>query len=304
MPLSGTFDVLDFTEVLRLLGRQELTGRLHVRNRSYGANLFFEDGQVVGADQSEHQTAAVGGDVRGRLEEICFELLDSERGNFEFHPGRPGALPATTRLKVEGVLTRARKRLEDWHELQSVIPSLDLQPRLVVDLERTEVTIDRERWRLLTAIDGRRNLHAIGRALNLSDFDVCRVTRSLVDDGIVELDGRTTALAIAAAVSDAEAPPLTETVTTLNGKQALKAVPPSHAGEVPSKTITIPDVPPAVGRLSAGNYPGEDHATAEGTGSVADKAKGAKTEPIAGEGVGRRRRVVHIRSRLPKPEAD
>jgi hypothetical protein len=189
MPLQGTFDVLDFTEVLRLLARQQLTGRLHVRSRSFGANLFLEDGLLVGADHSEHQPAATAGDVRGRIEEVCFEMLEAERGGFEFHPGKPSTMPVTDRHRAETVLAQARKRLDEWHELQEAIPSLDLQPRLVLDLDAAEVTIDKERWRMLTAIDGRRNLRAIGRVLNLSDFDVCRVTKSLLADHVVELEG-------------------------------------------------------------------------------------------------------------------
>lgn len=195
MPLQGTFDVLSFSEILRLLSRQSLTGRLHLRSRSYGANLFFEDGALVGADQSEHQAAAAAGDVRNRLEEICFELLEADRGSFEFQPGTPTALPGAVRLKVETVLTRARKRLEEWQVLSERVPSLDVQPRLVADLDASEVTLDKQRWKLLTVVDGRRNLRTIGRILNLSDFDVCRILVDLLDAGVVELDGAAAVLA-------------------------------------------------------------------------------------------------------------
>ncbi|MHB1533841.1 MAG: DUF4388 domain-containing protein, partial [Acidimicrobiales bacterium] len=195
MPLQGSFDVLNFAETLRLVARQQLTGRLHVRSRNFAANLFFEDGALTGADQSEHQAAANAGDVRGRLEEICFGMLDSERGTFEFQPGRASSQPEITRHKVETVLGRARKRLEEWHRMQEFIPSLEVQPRLVTDLDRGQVTLDQERWRMLTAVDGRRNLRAIGRILNLSDFDVCRVLKGLLDEGVVDLEGRAAALA-------------------------------------------------------------------------------------------------------------
>ena len=56
-----------------------MSGRLHVRGRSFAANLFFADGMIVGADQSEHQAAAIAGDVAQRAQEICFELLDADR---------------------------------------------------------------------------------------------------------------------------------------------------------------------------------------------------------------------------------
>lgn len=188
MPLQGTFDILDFTEILHLLGGRGVTGRLHLRSRSITANLFFEEGSLVGADQSEHQPAAATGDVRGRLEEVCFELLDADRGSFEFQPGKPTSLPGAVRLKVDTVLSRARTRLDEWRALTERVPSLDVHPRVVTDLDTSEVTLDKERWRMLTAIDGRRNLRAIGRTLNLSDFEACRLLVDLLDAGVADID--------------------------------------------------------------------------------------------------------------------
>lgn len=189
MPLQGTFDVLDFAGTLRLLARQRLSGKLHVRTRTFASNLFFEDGALVGADYSDHHPAAFAGDVRSRLEEICFEMLEAVRGTFEFQPGQPPH-SGSAGHDVETVLARARQRLDDWHGLQKVIPSLQAQPHLVVALDRAEITINQERWRLLTLVDGRRNLRTIGRILGVSDFDVSRVTKGLLDEGIVELNGR------------------------------------------------------------------------------------------------------------------
>lgn len=297
MPLSGTFDVLDFSEVLRLLARQHLTGRLHVRSRSYGANLFLEEGALVGADQSEHQAAAASGDVRGRLEEICFEMLDAERGSFEFQLGRPTAVPGAGRLRIDTVLARARRRLQQWQELQEAIPSLELQPRLAEDLSATEITIDQERWRMLTVIDGRRNLRAIGRSLGLSDFDVCRLVKGLIDDGVVELDGRAAALAsagrepvptvpgpdpavvrervrVTAAVTEVPA----DTPPGEVGPPATPAAPSEGAGDVGAPAAAAPEVADAPGQPDDG---------------------GADDDEAGGRG---RRRLVRIRPRTHRPE--
>jgi len=86
MPLNGTFDVLDFSSVMELLADRRMSGRLHLRGRSYTANLFFVDGVIVGADQSEHQAAGVAGDAAQRIQETCFELM-----------GRTGATSSSTR---------------------------------------------------------------------------------------------------------------------------------------------------------------------------------------------------------------
>ena len=52
MPLQGTFDVLDFGEVLLLLGSKRLSGRLHARSGGAAANLYFDDGYLTAADAS------------------------------------------------------------------------------------------------------------------------------------------------------------------------------------------------------------------------------------------------------------
>ena len=188
MPLQGTFDVLSFAEVLHLLGRNRMTGRLHLRSRSMGANVYIEDGQLVGADVGEHSTNSAA-DVQSRLEEICFELLEAERGSFEFTPDTVGMGPVTVNLEVDAVLAEARQRLVEWREIQVVIPSLDLHPRVVDSLPAEEVTLSRERWRMVTAMDGRRSIRAIARGIGFTEYDTCRMVKSLMDDGIVELIG-------------------------------------------------------------------------------------------------------------------
>lgn len=216
MPLQGSFDVLDFSAVLELIASHKMSGRLHVRGRSFAANMFFSDGYIVGADQSEHQAAAVAGDVGQRAQEVCFELLGTDRGNFEFHPGRSSAAGAS--ISVKEALEQARQRISEWQELQGLIPSLDVQPRLVTELDPGQVTLDREQWRVLTAVDGRRNLRSIGRALNLSDFEVCRAMRELLLAKVIELDLRSAGMA---GMIELETPLATEQVT-INGKRATR----------------------------------------------------------------------------------
>jgi hypothetical protein len=217
MPLQGTFDVLDFSSVLEMLATRQMSGRLHVRGRSFAANLFFVDGMIVGADQSEHQAAAVSGDVSQRVQEICFELLGADRGNFEFNPGRSNA-PGGTTISVTVAIDQARQRQAEWQELQALIPSLDVQPRLVTELDPGQVTLDREQWRVLTAVDGRRNLRSISRALNLSDFEVCQAMRELLSAKVIQMDLRPVGIP---GMGELEPPIATEHIT-INGKRATR----------------------------------------------------------------------------------
>jgi hypothetical protein len=78
--------------------------------------------------------------------------------------------------------------------------------------------LDREQWRVLTAVDGRRNLRSIGRALNLSDFEVCRAMRELLVARVIELDMRPAGIA---GMAETETPLATEHIT-INGKKATR----------------------------------------------------------------------------------
>ena len=220
MPLQGSFDVLDFSAVLEILASHNMTGRLHVRSRSFAANLFFADGQIVGADQSEHQAAAVAGDVTHRAAGDLFRIARHGQRQLRVPPGQAQRAVGRHRHDSCAALDDARQRLTEWQELQELIPSLDIQPRLVTELDPGQVTLDREQWRVLTAVDGRRNLRSIGRTLNMSDFEVCRAMRELLTAKVIEFDMRPAGMA---AISEIDIP-ATEQVT-INGKRATRLRP-------------------------------------------------------------------------------
>jgi hypothetical protein len=188
MSLQGSFDVLGFAEVLQLLERKRQSGRLHVRAGGLGGSIYLRDGHLVGAESGEHTVPTSGAEARTRLEELCFECLQSDRGGFEFQPQVNPPWPSQLSSPVESVLREARTRLIEWREIQAVIPSMEARPRVVDELVPEAVTLTRERWRLIAAIDGRRTVHRLARALGLGTFEVGRLLKSLVDDGIVTVD--------------------------------------------------------------------------------------------------------------------
>src|SRR5207248_9727495 len=86
--LQGSFELIGFGELATLLATKAETGRLHVRARSLGADLYLADGSFVGITLADEPAPASARAARQRLEEVCFELLSAERGTFEFHPGQ------------------------------------------------------------------------------------------------------------------------------------------------------------------------------------------------------------------------
>ncbi|MHB1924076.1 MAG: DUF4388 domain-containing protein [Acidimicrobiales bacterium] len=188
--LQGSFDTLDFPEVLGMLSRKRQSGKLRMHCGSAVVELYLAEGRLTHAESSDHGIPVRVADSRSRLEETCFEVLRWDHGSFEFHPN---AVPTSSRnldAPVDSVLSGARRRVEEWERVQLIIPSLDVQPRLVSELASPEVTVSRSSWRILAALDGRRNGLALARTLGLSHFELSFALAELVTAGLVEVSAR------------------------------------------------------------------------------------------------------------------
>ncbi|HVA43737.1 MAG TPA: DUF4388 domain-containing protein [Acidimicrobiales bacterium] len=188
--LQGSFDTFDFPEVLGMLSRKCQSGKLRMHCGSAVVELYLAEGRLTHAESSDHGIPVRVADSRPRLEETCFEVLRWDHGSFEFYPN---AVPSSGRnldAPVDSVLSGARRRVEEWERVQLIIPSLDVQPRLVSDLAAAEVTISRPSWRILAAVDGRRNGIALARTLGLSHFELSFALADLVSAGLVEVSTR------------------------------------------------------------------------------------------------------------------
>jgi hypothetical protein len=189
MTLQGSLDTFSIPDVLALLAQTRKTGALHVRGERGRGVLYFAGGRVCGAETGEDSGPVAEDGFDERLADVTFELLRNDSGTFEFEPDAQPVWPAAGEAEVTTVVAEAAARLEEWRTIEAVIPSMEVRPRLVDQLPSETVTIDRKRWRVLTAVDGRRRVSVIARVLEMSEFHLCRTLKLLVDAGIVELDG-------------------------------------------------------------------------------------------------------------------
>ncbi|HET9731218.1 MAG TPA: DUF4388 domain-containing protein [Acidimicrobiales bacterium] len=188
MPLAGTFDVLDFGEVLGLLSRQAATGRLQLRTVSMHGVIWLAEGRATAAEISSSAGSETRGKWRNQIEDICFDALRSPRGSFEFHPEDESNVPSGPRVRLETVLASGRRRLEMWQDVESVIHSFEAVPRMADSLSEEAVTLSQECWRVLVAVDGRRNVAALAKRLDIELLEFCQLLKPLVQSGAVVLD--------------------------------------------------------------------------------------------------------------------
>jgi hypothetical protein len=192
MALSGTLDTLSLPELCELLSGTGKTGALHVRAEAGQGVLWFTDGKVCAGEaggQTGPPPAGGSGDLLERLNDVCFELFRYTEGTFEFEPDRRPSWPAERSVDVSGLLSETERRMAEWREIIAVIPSIEARPRLVPEPPAGgPITLDATQWRVVTGIDGRRRVSALIRVLDGGEFTVCKVLRSLVQAGLVEIE--------------------------------------------------------------------------------------------------------------------
>lgn len=179
MALQGNIETFALQDVLRLLASTKKTGCLRLEGSRGEGTLLVQDGQLVGGAASEAPHADGPGDV-------LFELLRFKEGDFEFDAD--AAVDATAEpADVESCLTTAEEQLDEWKGIEAVVPSLGHWVELSSQLPGDDVTIDRDRWKVLVTIAGGISVGGLGDELEQGELPVSRNVRDLVDLGLVSV---------------------------------------------------------------------------------------------------------------------
>ncbi|MDQ1393374.1 MAG: resuscitation-promoting factor RpfA [Acidimicrobiaceae bacterium] len=174
MSLQGSFETIALRDVMALLASSNKSGELRVVGGHVEGRLWFDAGRLV---------ASKVGKTHDHVDAM-FELLRLTEGNFVFKDGveAPAHEDATP---VEPVVHEAEERLNEWHDIEAVVPSLEHRVRLIPDLPTPEVTLSAQEWRLVMAVALAATVHGALEEVGLSQFEGCRGIRRLVDAGLV-----------------------------------------------------------------------------------------------------------------------
>jgi hypothetical protein len=172
--LQGSFETIALSDVMALLAASNKSGELRVVGGQVEGRLWLQDGHLV---------ASKVGKAQGLVDAI-FELLRLTEGNFVFKDGAqaPEAGEATP---VDGVMREAEERLREWHDIVTVVPSVEHRVRLIPDLATPEITLSAEEWHLVMAVALAGTVQGVLEELKLGQFLGCRGLRRLVDAGVV-----------------------------------------------------------------------------------------------------------------------
>jgi hypothetical protein len=184
--LQGTFETLSLPEVLGLLASARKSGALWLEAGPMSGVVHVEDGHCRAVETAErgdpvdHAHALLD-----RLVEVCFTIVRFESGTFKFGADEPAPWRCPEPVELSDALVEVERLLKQWREVVRVIPSLDCRPRLLDALVVDELVLDRERWSLLVALDGRRTVRELVERVRHPVLEVCHALLELVEAGAV-----------------------------------------------------------------------------------------------------------------------
>ena len=214
MAFQGSLKELPLPDIIQLVSVSGKTGKFTLTRDADRGFIFLKNGQMV------HATV---GDLVG--EEAIYSLAIWNQGEFQFSPSDEPDRQTITKSNTN-LLMEAARRLDEWRVLSKKIPSVEYVPELLARENRHEqVTLNPQEWMLITKIDGNRSITEIGRALNMSSFDVAKILYGMITGELVSLKKKLDA------VSDAENGELVDLAAR------IRAVAEEFIGDSAHKTI-------------------------------------------------------------------
>ena len=184
--LQGTFETLSLPEVLGLLASARKSGALWLDAGPITGVVHVGDGHCHAVEAGDLRNPVEGApELLIRLVDVCFAVMCQESGSFRFAADDPAPWWCAEPVELSAALVEVDRLLKLWREILRVIPSLDCRPRLLDTLEVDEIIVDRERWALLVAIDGRRTVRELVQRAGRPVIDVCHVLLELVEAGAI-----------------------------------------------------------------------------------------------------------------------
>lgn len=224
MSLTGHLDVFPLEEVLRLLARSYKTGCLRVDSPDLHGRVYLTNGSLslatVGTDddlkrqlltsrlvgEEAVRAAEVGGRAltdsvvpgsgshqlseffREEVVESLYRIRKPGRGQFVFNVDMNPRYRSEQSFDVELCVAEADRRAAEWADIESVIPSVDLELRIATEAPNGEpVTLAPNTWRLVAGFGGSSTVRSLAERIGVSRFRAAKDLTAMLRGGLVEI---------------------------------------------------------------------------------------------------------------------
>jgi hypothetical protein len=175
--MQGNLSQISLTDLLLLATSGKKSGVLKLAHGKESVEVFLTDGQIV------HATCPIGDGEKALLYPVTWG-----EGTFNLQPN--GTAPAATvRKSADEILAEVKAMTREWEIILELIPTGKAVFRIAALAEdhTGPVTVPNVGWRVLSKLDGTRNVQDVAELLHIPFAYTAKVIYNLHKSGLVEL---------------------------------------------------------------------------------------------------------------------
>jgi hypothetical protein len=180
-----------------LLGNMLLKrGKISKTDLERAITLHRQTGRQLGTtliDMNLFDKEEIGQCLKLQIEEIVYNLFSWKEGDFIFHEGaNPRNAPFLIELNTMSVIMEGTRRIDEWIEIQKVLPSDDVLLQIAKNpqAKTEEIVLTLDEFRMLSLIDGERTVPELIDLSSMGEFVTCRAVYHLILNGLIEVSGK------------------------------------------------------------------------------------------------------------------
>jgi hypothetical protein len=127
--------------------------------------------------------------VKLQVEEVIYDLLKWEKGNFKFYENRfPTQEEITIKISTENLILEGVRRSDELERLKKKLPSFDTVIGLAPteDNREKDINLKADEWNVLTLVDGHRDIRKILDDSKRDKIETLKKLAGLLLAGVVE----------------------------------------------------------------------------------------------------------------------
>ena len=144
-------------------------------------------------DMNLFDKSEIGECLKLQIEEIVYNLFSWGDGDFIFHEGTsPKTAPFQVELNTMNVIMEGTRRIDEWLEIQKVLPPDDVLLAIVKSpkINREEIVLSLDEFKVLSLINGERTLPDLINLSPMGEFVTSRAVYRLVINKLIEVVGK------------------------------------------------------------------------------------------------------------------
>lgn len=193
--MEGMLTGFTLQEIFTMMAATKKTGVLEVMGSDANEGcVFFNEGnltwaqtEIDGAEDDEDPESR--GPAEDLVEDAVMRIFEWHNEAYRFVVGETTDKGGKTSLAVVGALSSVSKRLAEWAEIRTEVPSMKARVDLINKLGSENVTLTAAEWAIVTMVGQTASVEELRQGLKTSQISLCRTLYNMSKKGMLRCLG-------------------------------------------------------------------------------------------------------------------